>query len=97
MYRSQESINYEPRHSRDSSRENKYGHGLLPYKIQVSTTKKFGSGTDANVHLKIYGSKSSTERIKLTKSQTHKNPFESGNIDVFDIASQDLGDIVKLK
>ena len=69
----------------------------MPYKIQVTTTKKPRAGTDANVHIKIYGTKSTTEKIPLIKSKTHKNPFESGNIDVFEMDLPKLGQIEKIK
>lgn len=69
----------------------------LVYKVTVSTTKKFGAGTDAKVFIKIYGEKGDSERLPLTNSKTHKNTFESGNVDVFDVTLPDIGAIRKIK
>ena len=56
---------------------------LRRYKVSVATGKKFGSGTDANVHINIMGANGDTGVRKLRKSATHTNMFEAGNTDEF--------------
>ncbi len=68
-----------------------------PYKVIVKTSKKFGSGTDAKVHIKLNGEFESTDRIPLNRSLTHKNPFESGNEDVFEVVAPNLGALTKIR
>jgi hypothetical protein len=63
----------------------------------VTTTKKFGAGTDAKVHIKLYGELESTDRILLSKSLSRKNPFESGSEDVFEIIAPNLGPLLKIR
>ena len=69
--------------------------GKEKYKITVQTGtngKKF-SGTNANVYLVLHGENLDTEPIHLQHSQTHKNPFEHGHIDVFTEFLPSLGEI----
>ncbi|XP_072045883.1 lipoxygenase homology domain-containing protein 1-like [Amphiura filiformis] len=75
---------------------------LLPveietYKIFVTTSNDKNSGTDANVHIYIYGENGETEKIPLKKSKTHRDKFERGNTDEFEIDAKDVGDITKIK
>jgi hypothetical protein len=67
------------------------------YKITTTTSKRFGSGTDAKVHIKLYGEEGSTDRIPLTKSMSHKNPFEAGNEDTFEVVVPRMGSLTKIK
>ena len=63
----------------------------------MTTTKKFGAGTDAKVYVELHGSNSSSGRIMLTKSKTNKNAFESGNTDVFEVVAPDVGILKKIR
>jgi hypothetical protein len=69
-----------------------------PYNIFVKTSSKFGSGTDSKVFIKLIGEEMSTEKIQLSKSLTHKDPFESGNEDRFEVLTPyRLGMLSKIK
>ena len=61
------------------------------YKIIVKTGSSFGSGTDANVFLIVYGL-GDTGKRPLEKSE-NRNKFEKGNSDEFLIKAVDLRDI----
>jgi hypothetical protein len=69
----------------------------VPYKIFVTTSKKFGSGTDSKVYIKLYGEEGSSDKIPLAKSLNYKNPFESGHEDEFEIIAPDLGPLKTIK
>ena len=57
---------------------------LVNYTVEVETGKKFGSGTDANVFLNIFGDYGDTGERALERSKTHKNKFEANQVcDVF--------------
>jgi hypothetical protein len=67
------------------------------YEVDVHTSDKWGSGTDANVFCTIYGDKGDTGERELAHSETHKNKFERKQVDRFKIDCADLGNIFKLK
>ncbi|XP_031551025.1 lipoxygenase homology domain-containing protein 1-like [Actinia tenebrosa] len=58
------------------------------YRIEVVTSDEWGAGTDANVHIKIYGSLGNTDSIKLTKGG---NLFEKGAHDEFVFVAKYVG------
>lgn len=51
------------------------------------------AGTDADVHLKIFGEKSETDKLQLRTSDNTKNKFERGRIDQFTYEFEDLGKV----
>lgn len=53
---------------------------LEEYIITVYTGDKRGAGTDANVHIILFGDKDSSELIQLNKSLDHRDPFERGKV-----------------
>ena len=63
---------------------------VVNYTVVVKTGTDFGSGTDANVYLTIYGSLRNNTAIQLTKGFP-ANPFENGDSDQFIITTLDLG------
>ncbi|GLD72495.1 lipoxygenase homology domain-containing protein 1 [Lates japonicus] len=67
------------------------------YKVSVMTGDVYGTGTDANVFLTIYGDLGDTGERKLSKSETNSNKFERGSVDKFTIEAVDLGQIFKIK
>jgi hypothetical protein len=67
------------------------------YKVNVVTSDKFGSGTNANVYIIIFGKHNDTGKVPLATSKTHKDPFESGHTDVFEIEAMDIGEPKKIK
>ena len=46
------------------------------YEVQVTTGDSFGAGTDANVYIRLIGTRGSTAEHALVAD--HKDPFESG-------------------
>ncbi|XP_075776815.1 oxygen-regulated protein 1 isoform X2 [Pelodiscus sinensis] len=66
---------------------------LAEYIIKVYTGDKKGAGTDANVHVILFGDKDSSELIQLTNSLEHKDPFERGKSDTFRIKTKSLGNL----
>ncbi|KAK7896482.1 hypothetical protein WMY93_021807 [Mugilogobius chulae] len=50
------------------------------YTVSVITGDVYGSGTDANVFLTIYGDLGDTGERKLSKSETNSNKFERGSV-----------------
>ena len=69
---------------------------MMSYNINIKTGDARGSGTDANVHVCLYGTKSDTGNIALKSSKTHTNKFESGQNDEFTIETADIGDLEKI-
>ena len=67
------------------------------YNIKVKTGDIGNAGTDANVHLKIFGEKGDSGALRLEHSDTTSNKFERGRTDSFKIESEDIGKIDKIK
>ena len=63
------------------------------YHVSVKTGKERGAGTDANVFIKIFGSKGDTGKLKLMSAENTKNKFEAGRIDLFKLESTDIGEV----
>lgn len=55
------------------------------YEVSVHTSDFRGAGTDANVFVTITGANGDTGPRKLAKSKTHRDKFERGRTDVFDV------------
>lgn len=53
-------------------------------------------GTDANVSIKIFGELATSDFIELAKSKTHRNKFEKGQTDRFDLRHIYFGQINKI-
>jgi hypothetical protein len=66
------------------------------YVIKTVTGNKIGAGTDANVYLIIYGDKSQTEKLHLSKQSGVDKLFEKGQTDVFTIKALNVGEIKKI-
>ena len=62
----------------------------------MKTGKERGAGTDANVFIKIFGSKGDTGTLKLLSADNNKNKFEAGRIDQFKLESTDIGKVILL-
>ncbi len=63
------------------------------YNIRIKTGDRLGAGTDANVHLKIFGEKGDTDKIRLVSSDNTSNKFEKGRIDKFTYEFDDFGEV----
>ena len=55
------------------------------YEVKVVTGSSFGAGTDGQVFLSMEGADGVVGEVELTKSSSHKNPFERGQEDVFNL------------
>ncbi|XP_077979346.1 lipoxygenase homology domain-containing protein 1-like [Glandiceps talaboti] len=70
---------------------------MTTYYINVETADVRGAGTDANVHIILYGESDDTGFIQLKTSKTNKNKFERGKTDEFEVEAVDIGDIKKIR
>ncbi|XP_036262721.1 lipoxygenase homology domain-containing protein 1 [Molothrus ater] len=66
---------------------------LREYTIKVYTGDKRGAGTDANVHIILFGNEDKSEVFQLSQSLEHQNPFERGKVDTFKIKTKNLGSL----
>ncbi|EDQ93112.1 uncharacterized protein MONBRDRAFT_31037 [Monosiga brevicollis MX1] len=66
------------------------------YRISVHTSDVKHAGTDANVDIVLYGEKGDTGKIRLAKSETHRDMWERGNCDVFTVSAIELGDLKRV-
>ena len=51
------------------------------------------AGTDANVHIKIFGVKGDTGTLQLKNADSSKNKFERGRTDIFRLEASDIGKV----
>lgn len=65
----------------------------LLYRIEVRTGEVSGASTDAKVFIQLHGDSGQTAKIPLAKSKGHKDKFETGKTDEFDIEANDVGEI----
>ncbi|XP_066480514.1 oxygen-regulated protein 1 [Tiliqua scincoides] len=70
---------------------------LAEHIIKVYTGDKRGAGTDANVHIILFGDKDSSHLIELNKSLDHRDPFERGKTDTFRIKTKKIGRLQKIE
>lgn len=68
----------------------------MKYKLTFNTGTQSGSGTDADVSVILFGTKSNSEK-NILNSQTISNAFEKGSRNSFVISANDLGEITKIK
>ena len=64
------------------------------YKVEVLTGNRRGAGTDANVHMEMYGARGKSGIRVLDNSE---NNFERNQTDTFNIDCMDLGDLTKIR
>ena len=62
------------------------------YNVSVKTGNVRGSGTDANVFIKIFGTKGDTGDLQL-RSSDHSNKFERNKTDTFKIEAVSVGTV----
>ncbi|VDP32279.1 unnamed protein product [Schistosoma mattheei] len=67
------------------------------YEVRIITGDKAYAGTDASVYITLFGENGDSGERKLTKSLTHRNKFERGQTDVFQLEIVDLGKINKVR
>ncbi|NXC47423.1 LOXH1 protein, partial [Penelope pileata] len=63
------------------------------YTIKVYTGDKRGAGTDANVHIILFGSEGKSKIFHLSQSLEHQDPFERGKVDTFNVKTKELGSL----
>lgn len=68
---------------------------LINYLISTKTGDIQNAGTDANVRIVIFGSKSKTDSIHLKENKEKKNKFERGRLDEFAIQANDVGKVLE--
>ncbi|XP_029868281.2 oxygen-regulated protein 1 [Aquila chrysaetos chrysaetos] len=74
-------------------KEGSQAGNLTEYTIKVYTGDKRGAGTDANVHVILFGNEDKSEVFQLSQSLEHQNPFERGKVDTFKIKTKKLGNL----
>jgi len=70
---------------------------LVTYLVSVLTGTVDGGGTDATVSIIMFGELGDSGEHKLVSSKSHRNPFEKGQMDVFEIRCVDLGHLSKIR
>ncbi|NXV85108.1 LOXH1 protein, partial [Calonectris borealis] len=73
--------------------EGSQARNLTEYTIKVYTGDKRGAGTDANVHIILFGNEDKSEVFQLSQSLEHQDPFERGKVDTFKIKTKKLGSL----
>jgi len=69
------------------------------YKVNVKTGDVRGAGTDANVHLIMFGENDDSGKIMLKDNTDNakRNKFERKSLDIFTVEAVDIGDVKKIK
>ncbi|XP_033751254.1 lipoxygenase homology domain-containing protein 1-like isoform X2 [Pecten maximus] len=67
------------------------------YNVFVTTGDVRSAGTDANVSIKIFGSKGDTGELQLRSSENTSNKFERGKTDMFKLESVNIGVLKKIR
>lgn len=61
-------------------KEGSKARNLTEYTIKVYTGDQRGAGTDANVHIILFGNENKSEVFQLSQSLEHQDPFERGKV-----------------
>jgi hypothetical protein len=61
--------------------------------VSVKTGTVRYAGTDANVFVKLFGSKGDTGKLQLVSAENTKNKFEAGRTDSFRLEATDIGKV----
>jgi len=70
--------------------------GISVYRVFVKTGSKLGSGTDAHVNIRLFGKGNQSKWIPLELSLTHRNKFESENLDEFVVEIPYIGEVKRV-
>ena len=68
-------------------------HSATSYHVSVKTGDCIGAGTDANVFIKIFGSKADTGQLQMKSADNTRNKFERGRTDLFKMEASDIGKV----
>ncbi|XP_077987441.1 lipoxygenase homology domain-containing protein 1-like [Glandiceps talaboti] len=71
---------------------------VLTYNVSVKTSKKVGSGTNANVYITVFGERGDTGVRNLDDHNylDKLRKFERSNTDHFDVKAVSMGDLTKV-
>ena len=80
-------------------KSNNAGHAVQQknYNISVKTSDRYGSGTDANVSIELFGANGSSGELKLAASKTYEDPFERAHVDEFSFSLPDIGTLSRCR
>lgn len=67
------------------------------YHVSVKTGDVWGGGTDANVFIKLFGSKGDSGQLQLKSADNTKNKFERDRTDQFKLETSDIGKVYNVK
>jgi len=73
-----------------------YHDETIDFKIFVKTGDVKHAGTDAHVHMQMFGDKGESDRFMLAKSIGHKDKFERSRTDIFEAKATDIGKLSKI-
>ncbi|XP_075271384.1 oxygen-regulated protein 1 [Opisthocomus hoazin] len=77
--------------------EGSQARNLTEYTIKVYTGDKRGAGTDANVHIILFGNEDKSEVFQLSQSLEHQDPFERGKVDTFKFKTKNIGSLLSIE
>lgn len=66
----------------DLNKEESQEGNQTEYTIKVYTGHRMGAGTDANVHIVLFGNEDKSEVFHLSQSLEHQDPFEKGMVSI---------------
>ncbi|XP_048796074.1 lipoxygenase homology domain-containing protein 1-like isoform X1 [Lagopus muta] len=81
----------------DLNKEESQEGNQTEYTIKVYTGHRMGAGTDANVHIVLFGNEDKSEVFHLSQSLEHQDPFEKGMVDTFKIKTKKLGSLCSIE
>ncbi|KAH9519113.1 Lipoxygenase y domain-containing protein 1 [Bulinus truncatus] len=68
----------------------------IPYEITTYTSNLSGAGTDAMVHVTLYGKEKATDKKNLCSSKKEcKSKFNKGSVDKFIVEMEDVGESIE--
>ncbi|XP_066575887.1 lipoxygenase homology domain-containing protein 1 [Amia ocellicauda] len=70
---------------------------VTEFLISTYTGGKIGAGTDASVHVVLFGDQGHSESIALTTPQKKRDPFEKGQVDTFKVLTRSVGKLYKIE
>ncbi|XP_030070331.1 lipoxygenase homology domain-containing protein 1 [Microcaecilia unicolor] len=77
--------------------EKRHSENMVDYLVKIYTGDLRGAGTDANVHIILFGNEGLSKEIQLTKPLEHQNPFERGKVDTFRIMANNVGMLERIE
>ncbi|XP_063155355.1 oxygen-regulated protein 1 [Candoia aspera] len=79
------------------TKEDNGPENLIEHTIKVYTGDKRGAGTNASVHIILFGDMDTSHLIQLKTSLDHQNMFERGKTDTFKIKTKNIGRLQKIE